>query len=227
VPAGKESWYGKGKVVFGGTTENWTITLYGADGSVIADQSEDGSFTSALTAFKPNPISPLLKPSAGQIFINKGVTTTSHISVFIYHDSGLIDGFAGGGSEVKFRNSLNAYGDAVPDVFSQLAGSWSSSEKAYCDGAYGPETPVTNSAAITSNGKVTLDGMGQLCQSVLPQSAQWGGKDDFLMPDPDAEGYLLTLDNASVKLKLNTDFSLKRIDAFLPDLVALGTPVKQ
>ncbi|MCC4307543.1 hypothetical protein LL252_03070 [Alcanivorax marinus] len=182
VPAEHPEWYGEGSLTIGGTTDNWTVTLLGADGGTIVSQSADGAITRALTPFSVTDFGFGPNYMSGQVFINQGTAITEFVNTFLEWDTGLIEGSAGGNGEVKFRNSVLAYGEGVPDIFDDLAGTWTGSAQVSCSGPFGPFTTVTNTITITEQGKFTLAGQTQLCGGVLPRENQWGGKDDFLIP---------------------------------------------
>ncbi len=232
VPDGSESWYGEGSLAIGGTTSNWTMELRGADDSIIASLDAAGAISSALTPFDDQDLGVSIIYHPGQVFINKGVATSEHLNTFVEWNTGLIEGFAGGNGEVKFRNSMEAYGEAVPAIFADLAGNWSGTGQVSCTGPFGPFTQVTNTAVITVEGAVSIDGQTQLCNGVLPQVISWGGKNDFLIPDPEETdgSYILHLDsgnlanvsNGKFQIRLNADRGVKRMSGFVPDFFEMN-----
>ena len=227
VPAAHPEWYGEGSLTIGGTTDNWTVTLLGGDGGTIVSQSASGAFTGALTPFSTMDFGfgPVYMP--GQVFINKGTAIADFVNMFLEWDTGLIEGSAGGNAEVKFRNSLLAYGADVPDLFADLAGTWSSTLSVYCEGPYGPSTTVTNTMTITEQGHFTLEGQTQLCGGVFPQEMEWGGNDDFLIPGPeesdgaflmhvDAEDFL-NVSAGKVQIRFNEDMTVQGLSGWVGD----------
>jgi len=185
VPAGSEALYGEGALTVGGTVDNWSLRLEGADGSVIFDRSEDGAFTSNLSSF------------IGQLFMNHGTATDEFMTVFITPD-GVIEGSAGGQMDIQFRNNILAYGEGVPAIFADLAGVWTAEADVLCEFQSpfnpGPSTRVTNTVTITEAGEVTLDGKGQFCSDINATFA-WGSRDDFFIPDPEGPGFVLHVDH--------------------------------
>lgn len=236
VPAGKESWYGEGRLIIGGSVTNWTMELRGADDSVISSMTAQGAFTSALTPYSQLDLGVTLVNSPGQVFINKGTGVENYMNAFFSWDSGLIEGGAGGSGEVLFRNSLVAYGNTVPAVFDDLAGSWSATTSVYCSGPYGAATQVTNTAVITSDGKITLDGSSQLCGASLPLTFSWGGLNDFIKASTVNDGgvkieldvaSMVNASNGKVQIEVTAENSISRISAFLPELLELKNPVQE
>lgn len=238
VPEGKESWYGEGTITVGGTVDNWTLELRGADDTVISSLTEDGAFTSALTPYSANDLGVMVIYQAGQVFINKGTSIETHMSAFFAWDTGEIEGFAGGAMEVKFRNSLVAYGEGVPDFFSEIAGNWSGTGSVSCTGFFGPWEDVTNTAVITESGSVTLDGTTQLCGSTLPQTISWGGGNDFITHYDtltNSGGYLIELDVANmgeaaggaVKIELASDKTLVSLSGYVSEYLQFGSIQKE
>lgn len=150
------------------------MELKGADGSVIASLNAEGAHTDDFKAFS--------QYLDDHIFINKGTIITECFSVFVKQATGLIKGSLGGGGEVKLRNSMEAYGEGVPEVFANLTGTWTGT---YTNACANPATIESNELTISQAGVVTLVNTGsQDCNDVFPQSFSWGGKDDFLIPDP-------------------------------------------
>lgn len=236
VPEGNEAWFGEGSLTIGGTTGNWTMELRGADDSIIASMNASGALTSALRAFYEQDLGITKIYQPGQIFINKGTAITQYLNAFVEWNTGLIEGTAGGNGEVKFRNSMNAYGEGVPAIFADIAGNWSGSGQVSCNGPYGPFVAVTNTAVIASDGQITIDGTTQLCGGALPQVLTWGGKDDFLIPDPEETdgSYIMHIDSQNlpnvssgkIQIRFNSDMSVRSIRGFLPEAFEMKNPVK-
>ncbi len=237
APEENPQWYGKGSITYSGTANSWNIKLVGADGSTITELNSDGAITNALSPFYKQDLGVTIIYQPGQIFINKGVAIDQFLTSFIEWNTGLIEGSAGGHGEVKFRNSLLAYGATVPSIFNELAGLWSANVNVYCSGAYGPATPVTNTASITADGKITLDGKTQLCGNPLPQTFQWGGYDDFLIPGvEESDGaFLMHIDaqdfsNVSagkVQIRFDENMKVEKMSGFLPEYFELKGATKQ
>lgn len=232
VPDGNEAWYGEGSLTIGGVTSNWTMELRGADDSIIASMDASGALTSALTAFYEQDLGVTIIHQPGQVFINKGTAISQHLNAFVEWDTGLIEGFAGGNGQVKFRNSMEAYGEGVPDIFADLAGDWSGLGTVSCNGPFGPFSAVTNTAIITAGGQVTIDGQTQLCGGVLPQVLSWAGKDDFLIPDPEETdgSYIMHLDSQNLsnvsagkfQIRFHSDMGVRSMSGFLPDFFEMN-----
>ena len=225
VPATNPEWYGLGSLNIGGTTSNWTMELKGADGSTISSLSASGSISSALSPFYATDFGPLVVYQPGQVFINKGTDVSEFLNSFEYWDSGLIKGSAGGFGQVYFRNSVEAYGAVPPDVFEDLAGTWSGTAQVLCDGPYGPANTVTNTMTITRDGHFTLQGQTQLCGGELPQEMEWGGNDDFLIPGPEPSdgAYLMHIDienfpnvsEGKVQIRFNEDMTVQGLSGWV------------
>lgn len=238
VPASNPEWYGTGSLTVSGSVESWVMELQGADGSIISSLTAQGALTSALTPFSAIDLGVTMIHSPGQIFINKGTMIGEYLNTFIEWDSGLIEGSAGGNGEVKFRNSLLAYGATVPEALVGLAGTWTAITNVYCDGPFGAPTAATNTITITAAGNITLDGKTQLCGGTFPQELSWGGNDDFLIPGPeDSDGvYLMHIDaqdtvNVSaglLQIHLNQDMSVRNFKGWVAgELFELKNPVRQ
>ncbi|EWH10150.1 hypothetical protein DS2_09397 [Catenovulum agarivorans DS-2] len=237
VPDSNPEWYGKGSLTISGTSNSWNMELRGADNSVISSLNSSNAFTNALTPFYKQDLGVLVVYQPGQIFINKGTDITQYMTSFFYQNSGLIEGSAGGNAEVKFRNSVEAYGTGVPDIFNTLAGTWTANVNVYCDGPFGAPTAVTNTATITNGGVITLDGKTQLCGNTLPQTFAWEGLNDFLIIDPEENdgSYIMQIDaqnltkvgNGKIQIRFNPDMTVKSISGFLPELFELKGAVKQ
>ncbi|WP_159560326.1 carboxypeptidase-like regulatory domain-containing protein [Alcanivorax sp. S71-1-4] len=184
VPSGQDNLYGEGTLTISGTESDWSMTLTGGDGSTIFNRGIQGALTGQLMPF------------IGQLFINHGTSTSEYMTVFAQPD-GAIEGSAGGEIDIEFRNNIVAYGEALPDVLAGLAGTWSKQVAVYCSGPFGAPTAVTNSVTITATGEVTAEGETQLCGGDLPQAYAWGGLDDFVIPNPEGEGFIIYLDATS------------------------------
>ncbi|WP_291809430.1 hypothetical protein [Limnobacter sp.] len=181
VPAGRESLYGQGMLTLSGTEQNWSMELKGADGTTIFNRTNQGALTTQLNPF------------IGQLFLNHGADIDEFLNVFI-DPNGFIEGSAGGNSEIQFRNEVRAWGEVAPQIFESLAGTWTSPATVSSSGSpFGPFTTVTNTAAITSTGDVTLTGKTQLGSDVNT-TLVWGALNDFLIPDPEDPGFIMHLD---------------------------------
>lgn len=238
VPESNPEWYGKGSLTISGSVDNWIMELRGADGNIISSLYAQGAFTSALRPFSELTLGGNTIYMPGQIFINKGTVIGEYLNAFVEWDSGLIEGSAGGNGEVKFRNSLLAYGASVPETLSDLAATWTATTNVYCNGPYSAPTTVTNSVTITAAGHITLDGKTQLCGGAFPQELSWGGNNDFLIPGPeDSDGvYLMHIDaqdtvNVSaglLQIHLNQDMSVRNFKGWVAgELFELKNPVRQ
>ena len=238
TPESNPQWYGEGSLTISGSTADWMMELKGADGSIISSLQSSGALTGALTPFSEEDygFGPIYMP--GQLFINQGTGITEFLNTFAEWDSGLIEGNAGGNGEVKFRNSMEAYGSGVPDIFVDLAGTWSGSAQVSCNGPFGPFSTVTNTMVITAGGHFTLDGETQLCGGTFPQELEWGGNNDFLIPGvEESDGaFLMHIDaqdfvNVSagkIQVRFNEDMTVKSLSAWVSgELFELRDAVKQ
>jgi len=171
----------------------------------------------------------------GQIFINKGTAINEYLDVFVEQNTGLLEGSAGGPGEVKFRNSLVAYGAGVPAIFADLAGTWTGTWENWC---VNPPKVDSNTLTITEAGVVTLENTGsQGCSDVFPQSFSWGGYDDFLIPDPEETdgSYFMLIDaqdftnvsNGKLTIHFDADMNVTKFTAWTPSAYEMEDPVKQ
>ncbi|WP_062810779.1 hypothetical protein [Alcanivorax sp. NBRC 102028] len=227
TPSSSPQWYGQGALTISGSTTNWMMELQGADGSTISSVHSSGALPgTVLTPFSETDygFGPIYMP--GHLFINQGTAITEFLNTYAEWDSGLIEGSAGGNGEVKFRNSMVAYGAAVPDVFTDLAGTWSGTASVACGGnPYVITDTVTNTMTITAQGHFTLQGQTQLCGGTFPQEMEWGGNDDFLIPGPEESdgAYLMHIDaqdfaNVSagkIQIRFNDDMTVKSLSAWV------------
>lgn len=243
VPESNPEWYGNGKlVVSGSSSADWQMELKTADGTVISKLgAQDAVVNSIFTPFKQQVIGPITTDFPGKLFVIKDNSITGTLNAQFNRDSGLITGWASGFNDVKFRNSVQAYGDTVPSVFEQIAGTWQGDATVICDGnIYGPGETVTNTMVISKNGEITLNGKTQLCNGSLPDTANWGGRDDFLYPAVDAisgQAFIMHVDSSNlssgadgkVRISFDENMQVIKLSAFINgELFTLGTnPVKQ
>lgn len=227
VPEGQESLYGVGSLTVSGNESTWSMTLTGADGSVIFDRTNQGAINSLVSQF------------AQTLFITHGAAIDEYLSVELSAD-GIIEGYAGGQGEIEFRNALPAYGDTPPAVLALLAGNWEALYTLFCTS---PISNVTNSAAITSTGIVTINGSTQQCTDAVDQvmTTGWNGRDDFIVPAPGETNYdhVLYLDagssagigNGAIEILFSNlaSPSIYKIRSFAinGELFELGNPVRQ
>lgn len=227
TPEEHPEWYGEGSLTIGGTTSNWTMELKGADGSVIASLDADGALTKDFRAFS--------QYLDGHIFINKGTAVSDYLNAYANQSTGLLNGSAGGDGEVKFRNSVVAYGAGVPAIFAELNGTWTGTYENYC---VSPPAVDSNTITITEDGEVTLENAGsQDCNDVFPQSFSWGDKDDFLIPDPEETdgSFIMHIDSTDfwnvskgmLKIKFDADMNVTKFTAKTPSAYEMEDPVKQ
>jgi hypothetical protein len=202
---------------------------------VIASLDADGAFTSEFKEFYEVNYGTGPIPMSGHIFINKGTAITEYLNVFVEQSTGLLEGSAGGPGEVKFRNSMVAYGAGTPAIFADLAGTWTGTWENWC---VSPPKVDSNTITITETGTITLVNTGsQGCDDVFPQAFSWGGKDDFLILDPEETdgSYIMHIDATDFNnvskgmLKIYFDASMKvtKFAAKTPSAYEMEDPVKQ
>lgn len=243
VPESNPQWYGDGKlVVSGSSSADWQMELKTADGTVVSKLgAQDAAVNSVFMPFKQQTFGSITIDSPGKLFVIKDNSITGTLNAEFNYDSGLITGWASGNSDVKFRNSMQAYGDIAPSVFEQIAGTWQGNATVVCDGnVYGPGETVTNTMVITNKGEITLNGKTQLCGGNLPATANWGDRDDFLIPEVDAstgQAFIMHIDSrdllnvakGKVQIRFDENMQVIKLSAFIDgELFTLGnSPVKQ
>jgi hypothetical protein len=82
-----------------------------------------------------------------------------------------------------------------------------------------------------------LEGQSQLCGTSFPQVLQWGGLDDFLIPDPEEDegAYIMHIDSqdlvnvsaGKLQIRFDADMNVTKMSGFFPELFELKNPVKQ
>ena len=186
-------------VTFDGTTIGQKLTR--SDGTVItsisvpvADEScGDGTCVVWIDDTAKRPFAP---PGGKEVAIDDyyanppaDASLKRRITVAYFPD-GHIRGYVGLSASYLFRNDLLASGTAVPSLFAQLAGTYTSvSEQNTCQ-----PNPLT--IEVTASGTVRVRGKSSVSCAAQDLTVTWDGQDDIL--EPSGTGARLLLDSKNI-----------------------------
>lgn len=186
-------------VTFDGTTIGQKLTR--DDGTVItsisvplADEScGDGTCVVWIDDTAKRPFAP---PGGKEVAIDDyyanppaDASLKRRITVAYFPD-GHVRGYVGLSASYLFRNDLLASGTAVPALFAQLAGTYTSvSEQNTCQ-----PNPLT--IEVTAAGTVRVRGKSSVSCAAQDLTVSWDGQDDIL--EPNGTGARLLLDSKNI-----------------------------